>query len=73
VNRGETTLERINRLAEERYQLYRKGGRSRLSRREMQRINEIDRELEQLWRQHRQELATRDRWQREWILEKKAA
>lgn len=57
--RNESTMDRINRLAEERAQLYRKGGP--MSENDIRRLHQLNRELESLWDQLRRERAAR-RW-----------
>ncbi len=57
--RHESTMERINRLAEERAQLYRKG--SPMSESDVERLHQLNRELEALWDRLRRERAAR-RW-----------
>lgn len=69
----ETTMERINRLANDRFQLYLKAGHGPLSEFERRRLEAISRELDSLWDQYRRELASRG-FLSEWTkLEKKAA
>lgn len=72
MEREERTIERINRLAEERRELYHKASRTRLSDRELQRIDQLTRELDRLWEQYRQELAAEHRLVPEWMVEKGA-
>jgi hypothetical protein len=57
--RNDSTMERINRLAEERAQLYRKAGP--MSEDDVRRLHQLNRELESLWDQLRRERAAR-RW-----------
>ncbi|RME45592.1 MAG: hypothetical protein D6791_10355 [Chloroflexi bacterium] len=73
VEREESTLQRINRLAEERLELYKKASRQRLSERELLRLDELTRELERLWDQYRREQADRHRLLPQWIAEQEAA
>lgn len=51
-------MEKINRLANERQAIFRKGNLGAIERR---RVEEITRELEQLWQDRRVELAARHR------------
>lgn len=55
----ESTLDRINRLAEERLQLYIKASHSTMTESERRRVAEITRELNELWDQLRRERAAR--------------
>jgi len=57
--RNESTMDRINRLAEQRALLYRKGGP--MSENDVRRLHQLNRELELLWDQLRRERAAR-RW-----------
>ncbi len=51
------TMDRIQELSNERYQLWLKAARDGLSSKEQGRIREITRELETLWDAYRRELA----------------
>jgi hypothetical protein len=55
---GPSVIDKINKLANERQSLLRKGSLGAIERR---RIDEITRELEQLWMERRIELASRHR------------
>lgn len=69
----ETPMERINRLANDRFQLYLKAGHDPLSEFEQHRLEAISRELDSLWKQYRRELASKG-FLSEWTkLDKKAA
>ncbi len=59
------TFSEINRLSEERLNLYRLAGKQHLSTTQQQRLSEIPNKLEVLWDQYRREIASEHRGQGE--------
>lgn len=59
------TLQRINQLSEERLSLYRLAGKRHLTADQHKRLSEIPGQLEVLWDQHRREVASSHRGQRD--------
>ncbi len=57
MQKRESTLAQINRLANERQAIYRKAGHQRLSEADLRRLQEIEAELNRLWQRRRLEKA----------------
>lgn len=55
-----TTMDRINKLANERHMLYREAGKERggLDREQQQRLRELNEQIPALWAEYRRELVT---------------
>ena len=69
-----TTLDTINRLAHERFELWRKAGSGGLSAQETYRVQQITAELDSLWDTYRREVASGRHIRRnENVFEKRAA
>ncbi len=59
------TFNEINRLSEERLNLYRLAGKQHLTAAQQQRLSEVPNQLEVLWDQYRREVASEHRGQDE--------
>jgi hypothetical protein len=59
------TFQRINQLSDERLNLYRLAGKQHLNAEQQKRLSEISGQLEVLWDQHRREVVSSHRGQRD--------
>ena len=73
MNQAELTMRQIHKLAQERFELYKKAGHKRLSDRELRRLSELTATLDRLWHQYREELAGQHRELPQWLAEQEAA